>query len=97
MNKPKAKPPTEPHAITAAIRFAERAHTETLASTGDPRAAQAAWQACLPELTGRGEVRAYIACIAWGLHARILSADEAKTMLYTAQLALAAHQGANPK
>jgi hypothetical protein len=54
-------------------------------------AAQAAFRACMPKLTGRRNTQAYIACVAMGLQRRYFSPGEAKALLYTAQLALTAH------
>lgn len=56
-------------------------------------AAATAFRCCMPALTSRRRAQAYIACVAAGVQHRYISAGEARSLLYTAQLALAA----NPK
>lgn len=53
-------------------------------------AASEAYRANLPELTNRKNTQAYIACVAYGQARRYIPAAEARGMLYSAQLALAA-------
>jgi hypothetical protein len=53
-------------------------------------AATAAFRCCMPQLTGRRAVQAYIACIAAGVQYKFLSGGDARALLYNAQLALAA-------
>ncbi len=50
-----------------------------------------AFRACMPKVTGRRNVQAYIACIAVGLQRKYVTGTESKALLYTAQLALAAY------
>lgn len=55
-------------------------------------AASAAYLAAMPPLVDRAHTTAYIACVAAGLGHRYISAQEAKSLMYSAQLALAAHR-----
>lgn len=54
-------------------------------------AGEAAFRSCMPKLTGRRNTQAYIACVAAGVQRHYFTGSEAKALLYTAQLALAAH------
>jgi hypothetical protein len=84
--------------IETTLRFAAKAYDDTaqaiieagghLATSDEPRRA---WERCLPVLADRASIQAYIACVADGLARRYISPDRAKVLLYTAQLALAAH------
>ncbi len=56
-------------------------------------AARLGYLGAMPRLTKRSNAQASIACIAVGVQRRYISGVEARTMLYTAQLAL----GAFPK
>jgi hypothetical protein len=55
-------------------------------------AASAAFLCAMPPLVDRSHTTAYIACVAAGLGHRYISALEAKSLMYSAQLALAAHR-----
>ena len=55
-------------------------------------AASAAFLCAMPPLVDRAHTTAYIACVAAGLGHRYISAIEAKSLMYSAQLALAAHR-----
>jgi len=55
-------------------------------------AASAAFLAAMPPLVDRAHTTAYIACVAAGLGHRYIGALEAKSLMYSAQLALAAHR-----
>ena len=46
----------------------------------------------MPPLTSRAAAKAFIACLAVGLQEGILAENKVKTLMYTAQLALAAHR-----
>ncbi len=53
-----------------------------------------AYMANLPELTNVGSVQGYVACVAVAMSRGYVSGREARLLLYTAQLALAAmHKG----
>jgi hypothetical protein len=54
-------------------------------------AAAVAFQCCMPKVTGRRQTQAYIACIAVGVQRQYIAGKDAKSLLYTAQLALQAH------
>lgn len=54
-------------------------------------AGEVAFRACMPKLTGRRNTQAYIACVAAGVQRSYFTGSEARALLYTAQLALAAH------
>jgi len=54
-------------------------------------AAAVAFQCCMPKVTGRRQTQAYIACIAVGVQRQYIPGKDAKSLLYTAQLALQAH------
>ena len=59
----------------------------------DPQeAASAAFLCAMPPLVDRAHTTAYIACVAAGLGHRYINALEAKSLMYSAQLALAAHR-----
>jgi hypothetical protein len=62
-------------------------------------AAAMAYKLCMPKLTGRRATQAYIACVAAGVQRGYFSGIEAKSLLYTAQLALSAYpsRSAKPK
>ena len=55
-------------------------------------AASTAFLAAMPPLVDRAHTTAYIACVAAGLGHRYINALEAKSLMYSAQLALAAHR-----
>ena len=62
-------------------------------STGDTgSAASAAFLASLPPLTSRARTKAYIACVATGIQHRFITGQEGRALMYTAQMALAAHR-----
>jgi hypothetical protein len=50
-----------------------------------------AFRACMPKLTSRGMVQAFIACTAAGVQRRFITGNDASALLYTAQLALSAY------
>jgi hypothetical protein len=54
-------------------------------------AASQAFRAAMPTITNRRMAQAYIACACAGLAAKYLTGQDARAMLYGAQLALAAH------
>jgi hypothetical protein len=56
-------------------------------------AARLGFLGAMPRLTKRSNAQASIACVAVGVQRRYITGSEARTMLYTAQLAL----GAFPK
>lgn len=56
------------------------------------QAASIAFRAALPLLTGRKNAAAYLACLAVGTQRCYLAPAEARNLLYTAQLALAAYK-----
>lgn len=92
------KYPDQPNKVVEAIAFAGKAYSDTLAECKDmdPRDAQqaaiTAWRCCLPTLENIDCIRAFIACIASGQARRWLTAEDAKALTYTAQLALTAWQ-----
>lgn len=51
--------------------------------------ANTTWRCLLPLLSSRPAVQVYIGCVAHGLARNYVTADEARTMMYSAQLALA--------
>lgn len=53
-------------------------------------AATVAFRACMPHVTGRRNAQAFIACCAAGVQLHYIGGAEARSLLYTAQLALAA-------
>jgi hypothetical protein len=53
-------------------------------------AAQTAFRACMPHLTGRRNAQAYIACVAAGVQLKYITGSESRSLMYSAQLALAA-------
>lgn len=53
-------------------------------------AAATAFRCCMPQLVNRRNTTAYIACVAVGMQHNYLDAKEAKSLMYTAQLALSA-------
>ena len=55
-------------------------------------AARIAYLNAMPMLVSRGACKAFIACVAVGLQRKYLEPTEAKTLMYTAQLALAVHR-----
>jgi hypothetical protein len=55
-------------------------------------AASTAFVVCMPPLVNRASCKAFIACVAVALQRRYIALLDAKTMMYTAQLALAAHR-----
>ncbi len=61
------------------------------AEAGAHNAARIAYRCCMPKLTGRRMTQAYIACVAAGVQYAYFSGAEATSLLYTAQLALAAY------
>ncbi len=86
--------PTNPH---EAINFARRAYDEGYRVGKDARLEQEqceamgreAWRQCLPLLCERTNVTAFVACVAHGLQLQILTAEEARVLMYAAQMALA--------
>lgn len=98
----KSKPNGREAIVRAAIRFAGKAHAETLAECAEneldtfsaAKVARDAWVASLPALVSRDEIQAYIACVADGMVRRIITGAEARGMLYAAQLALSTISGA---
>jgi hypothetical protein len=60
-------------------------------------AAAIAFRACMPHVTGRRNTQAYIACVAAGVQLKYITGTEARSLLYTAQLALAAARSSRAK
>lgn len=60
------------------------------------RVARIAYLGAMPRLTKRSNAQASIACIAVGVQQRYITGVEARTMLYTAQLALGAFPKRSP-
>jgi hypothetical protein len=60
-------------------------------------AAKVAFRACMPLVTGRRNTQAYIACVAAGVQLKYIEAVEARSLLYTAQLALTAARSSRAK
>jgi hypothetical protein len=54
-------------------------------------AAGVAFRMCMPRLVGRRTTQAFIACVAVGVQRGYILGRDAKSLLYTAQLALSAH------
>jgi hypothetical protein len=54
------------------------------------RKAAEVWRAVLPDLTDRTTILAYIACVSWGMRMQLLTAVDAKTMIFLAQTQLSA-------
>jgi hypothetical protein len=54
------------------------------------QAGSAAFRACMPRITGRRNLQAYIACVAAGLGRQYFTGPEARAALYVAQIALSA-------
>ena len=75
----------------AAEAIARLSHTPVEYQT-PAEAASAAFLAAMPPLVDRAHTTAYIACVAAGLGHRYIGALEAKSLMYSAQLALAAHR-----
>ncbi len=86
------------------VLYADNARAETLAAALEAgcadedatRAANAAWRCCLPLLTTRQTIRAYISCIARGLACHWVTPEESRSMLYAAQTALASTRKERP-
>ncbi len=51
-----------------------------------------AYMQALPPLTSRAATKAFIACLAVGLQRKLVTGEEVKLLMYTAQLALQAYQ-----
>ena len=64
----------------------------TEASEAGRCAASFAWQAAMPAPVDRATTKAFIACVAAGLQRRYIAPLEGKTLMYSAQLALAAYR-----
>lgn len=96
--KYKPVPQSGPNPITEAIAYATGAYEETWLECADlpthQRAAAAilAYRCCLPTLEDIASIRAFIACIASAQNRRWFTPDEARALMYTAQLALTAWQ-----
>jgi len=88
---------TVQEAIDYAVESSDEAYNVAREENETDRVAAAmmrdAFRYCLPALTCRGNVQAYIACVAVGIQNGLVSALEARPLLYAAQLALAAHSG----
>jgi len=74
------------------VALIEDGHAEQAAEAHAARA----WRNALPELTDRDSVLAFIACVTCGLKLQILSATEAKTMIFLAQTQLGALKAISP-
>ena len=55
-------------------------------------AASYAWQATMPAPVDRASTKAFIACVAAGLQRRYITPLDGKSLMYSAQLALAAYR-----
>ena len=83
--------------VNAWVQFARRAYDEGYAVGKEAKLEEQqcekmgrdAWRQCLPLLSDRQKVPAFVACIAHGLQLRILNAEEARVLMYAAQMALA--------
>lgn len=51
-----------------------------------------AYMQALPPLTSRAAAKAFIACLAVGLQRKLVTGEDVKLLMYTAQLALQAYQ-----
>jgi hypothetical protein len=79
------------------IAFMSKGHAEAYAEAkaagcDDNEASESAnraWRCLLPLLSSRPAVQVYIGCVAHGLAHNYLSAEEARVMMYSAQMALA--------
>jgi hypothetical protein len=88
-----------PGVVPIAERIAQdapRLSGQDLTAAADAAAAEAFLRA-MPQLANRASTADYIACCAVAVHRRYITAERGKTMLYTAQLALAAHPSRRPK
>jgi hypothetical protein len=69
------------------------AYTEAIAAGCDQQEASnsgnTAWRCLLPLLSSRPAVQVYIGCVAHGLARQYITAEEARVMMYSAQMALA--------
>lgn len=50
--------------------------------------AQAAFSAAMPDPVTEEDTRSFVACVAYGIHSRMIYPDEAPRLLYAAQIAL---------
>lgn len=76
----------------AAMEAIQRLSNEPVEYQSPAEAASAAFLCAMPPLVDRAHTTAYIACVAAGLGHRYINALEAKSLMYSAQLALAAHR-----
>jgi hypothetical protein len=72
-------------------RFLNGAASKGQGNLNKAATAQAFLQA-MPPLTTRANTKAFIACLATGLQRQYMTGTEVKMLMYTAQLALQAHQ-----
>lgn len=83
--------------VDAWVRYARRAYDEGYAVGKEAHLEEQqceqmgrdAWRQCLPLLSDRQKVPAFVACVAHGLQLHILTAEEARVLMYAAQMALA--------
>lgn len=83
--------------IDAWVSYARRAYDEGYSVGRESRLEEqqceemgrTAWRQCLPILSSRQKVPAFVACVAHGLQLQILTAEESRVLMYTAQMALA--------
>lgn len=77
---------------TALEESMARLKGEGPAGLSPQEAATEAFLCAMPPLVDRSHTTAFIACVAVGLQHRYLTALEGKSLMYSAQLALAAHR-----
>lgn len=103
MDNPPLQPDTRGPAERQADKWITESHPERTGEHAPPpitgealtnaahAAAVMAFRCCMPKLTGRKHTQAYIACVAAGVQRGYFTGSEARSLLYTAQLALTAY------
>jgi small ligand-binding sensory domain FIST len=81
---------TVEEAVNYAIDAAQEAYDAAIEAKshefGANEAAKAAYRNCMPMLETKATVKAFIACVAQGVHLEFIDAEEARLLLYGAQV-----------
>jgi small ligand-binding sensory domain FIST len=86
--------------VEEAINFAIGAAQEAYDGAGElatefsrESAARMAYRNCMPMLETKESAKAFVACVAQGVHLQFIAADEAKLLLYGVQVWLQVESG----
>ncbi|MFP5235383.1 MAG: hypothetical protein ACLGSD_05740 [Acidobacteriota bacterium] len=83
-----ARHPVVDRCIQAAANAFAEAYAAGQSNAFSALIAQSAYAAAMPDPVGELDTRNFIACVAYGIHSRMLEPDRVPRLLYAAQVAL---------